>query len=259
MAYSYIAKNYVGKFRVKTVIDQRTNDFCRDENGNLENGIDVYIACANGIQVFHYGGKTLEVYIPSIGRGHNIIKKIYAKYINPKNVDISVIEINREDTLIKKENITIIDEDLFSKDLRNDSNIMFDIKEDDAEVWFKVKDKNFDKIVPYIEPLTLGASISPFSSRNLPKGKKYDYTKEQIQAYEKIIRVIPKEDKLRIGQINTRFLNELLTKRLGVDSTFIKADMKKEMMKLKDYIYFKGYEKDYLNFLQKEIEKIYGN
>ena len=71
---NYYLHKYVGKYRVKAAIDQSTNDFCRDEHGNLENNMDVWIKCANGIKIFHYGGSTLQVYIPSIGRGINIIK-----------------------------------------------------------------------------------------------------------------------------------------------------------------------------------------
>ena len=56
-------------------IDQRTNDFCRDKNGELNNPNDIYIKCADGIKIFHYGGDVLKVYIPSLQKGHNIVKK----------------------------------------------------------------------------------------------------------------------------------------------------------------------------------------
>lgn len=90
---NYYLHKYVGKYRVKAAIDQSTNDFCRDEHGNLENNMDVWIKCANGIKIFHYGGSTLQVYIPSIGRGRNIIKYIYRDHINPNNVNVSICTI----------------------------------------------------------------------------------------------------------------------------------------------------------------------
>ena len=65
---------YVGTYRVKSEIDQRTNDFCRNDKGELENNQDIYIKCAKGIRIYHYGGGILLVYIPSKGRGRNIIK-----------------------------------------------------------------------------------------------------------------------------------------------------------------------------------------
>lgn len=264
--YNYIAKNYVDKFRVKAVIDQRTNDFCRNAKGELDNNNDIYIVCENGIQVHHWGGNMLWVYIPSIMRGHNIVKKIYAEFINENNVDKSESIIERKpdnaenpSNTVKKETITILDKNIFKEDLKNKNNIIVDIQEDDSEVWFKVRDKDFDKIVPYIKPLTNGKSISPFSSRNLPKNKKYEYSLDQKEAYNKIISRIPSGDILQIGRMSTRFLTNILTKKLGMDAVSIKNDMKKEMMKTKDYIYFKGYEKDYLDFLDKEIRQIYGD
>ena len=68
---SYLMK-YKGKYRLKAHICQNTNDFPRDENGNLDTD-DVYIKCANNCQIYHYGKSTLVAYIPSLGRGHNIL------------------------------------------------------------------------------------------------------------------------------------------------------------------------------------------
>lgn len=79
--------------------------------------------------MFHYGRDILQAYIPSLGRGHNILKEIQ----------------------------------------RIDSSIIFDIEENDLEVLFKFKYVNSDKIIPLLKPKTSGAGISPFSSKNLPK------------------------------------------------------------------------------------------
>ena len=71
---------FKGKYRLKTAIDKITNDFPRDENGMLEQN-DIYIDCMGGSQITHYGRSTLMAYIPSLGRGHNILIAI-AKELN---------------------------------------------------------------------------------------------------------------------------------------------------------------------------------
>ena len=91
--------------------------------------IDVYIDCQFGNKVFHYGRDILQAYIPSLGRGHNILKAI--QQTNPS--------------------------------------IIFDIEETDSEVLFKFKYASSDRIIQLLKPKTSGAGISPFSSKNLPK------------------------------------------------------------------------------------------
>lgn len=66
---------YKGTYRLKAHIDQNTNDFPRDENGQLDTD-DIYIKCANGSQIYSYGHGILIAYIPSLGRGHNILRSI---------------------------------------------------------------------------------------------------------------------------------------------------------------------------------------
>lgn len=109
-------------------IDQRKQDFNRKLNGTFED-IDCFIDCQFGNKVFHYGRDILQAYIPSLQRGHNIIKAI----------------------------------------TEMDSSMIFDIEETDSEVLFKFKHVNSDKIIPLLKPKTSGAGISPFSSKNLPK------------------------------------------------------------------------------------------
>lgn len=54
-----------------------TNDFPRDSSGCIADGYnDLYISCQFGNKIYHYGHKVLVAYIPSIQRGHNIIKKM---------------------------------------------------------------------------------------------------------------------------------------------------------------------------------------
>lgn len=110
-------------------IDLSKNDFPRKLNGSYED-IDLYIACQNNIQIFYQGRNVLQAYIPSIGRGNNIIKAI-------NEIDPSMI---------------------------------FNIRKTDAEVTFEFKFVDSDKIIPLLKPRTNGACISPHSPRNLQKG-----------------------------------------------------------------------------------------
>lgn len=249
---NYYLSKYVGTYRIKAEINQSVNDFCRDKNGNLDNEQDIYIKCAKRVRVYYYGNSILEVYIPSIGTGRNIIKEIYARYINPNNTEVitnTIVKKNGES--VSKKKIIIIDKKLFAAEI-NESDLIFDIEETDEEILFKVKDKNFEKIAEIISPLLSGASISPFSPKNLPKVK-LNMTPTQIQKYKEIIDKIPKEDKLVIGKLNNQFLSTILCKKLRLKLDVLKQDMKKEQMKTKDYIYFKGYEDDYLKFLEINI------
>ena len=56
-------------------LDHDTNDFARDDKGNLDTD-DIYIKCQYGNQIYYYGRNDLVAYIPSLGRGHNILRSI---------------------------------------------------------------------------------------------------------------------------------------------------------------------------------------
>lgn len=113
---------------MRAPINPDTNDFNRKLNGIYED-IDVYIDCQHGNKVFYYGNSILEAYIPSLQRGHNIIKTL--QQIDPL--------------------------------------IITHLQEGDSEVIFRFKYSNSDKVIPLLKPRTSGANISPFSSKNLPK------------------------------------------------------------------------------------------
>ena len=123
--------------------NQWTKDFTRKLNGNLED-VDCYIDCQYGNKIFHYGRDVLQAYIPSLGRGHNILKTI-------NEIDQSII---------------------------------FDIEETDSEILFKFKYADSDKIIPLLKPKTSGANISPFSSKNLPLNKDFKIPDEELQSYK---------------------------------------------------------------------------
>lgn len=115
----------------------------------------------------------LQAYIPSLGRGHNIVK-----YINEN----------------------------FGED------IIFGIQETDLEILFKFKTKDADIIIPLLKPRINGAGISPFSSKNLPKSA-YNIPDEDLLIYKQIVAKIPPERILTITHTTNNFLKSLVTKK----------------------------------------------
>ena len=77
---SYLIDKFKGTYRIKVPYNQQTNDFSRKLNGTLED-IDCYIDCQYGNKIFHYGRDILQVYIPSLIRGHNIVKMLNSNII----------------------------------------------------------------------------------------------------------------------------------------------------------------------------------
>lgn len=73
----YLVNHYKSIYRILPVIDQSTNDFCRDYTGKIDEN-NVYITCYNDVKVWHYGGSKLLAYVPSLQRGHNLIKAVKA-------------------------------------------------------------------------------------------------------------------------------------------------------------------------------------
>lgn len=238
----YLTSKYKGKYRLRCELDKSTYDFPRTLKGSYEES-DIYIDCMSGIKVFYYGHSILECYIPTLQRGRNIVRKLYAENINPNNVSISEDE--------KRTSYKIIDQDMFDSDIKN-SKFIFDIIETDSEVTFRFYEKNSELILPVLKPKTSGASISPFSSKNLPKTK-YSISADQMREYESIIKPLKEDGKLLfLSQMTQKYINSLSKKKQyrGID---MKTYMRKKMLKGKDFIHSEGYWDDYLKYLRKEI------
>lgn len=163
---------YKGTYRLKAPYDFRNNQYGRKLNGTLED-IDVYIDCQHGNKVFHYGRSILQAYIPSLIRGHNVLKKLT---------------------------------ELYGQD------IVSDIEESDSEVLFRFNAKDIEKIIPLLKPRTNGSGISPFSSKNLPKTK-YIIPDEDFAMYKNIIKNIPQKEVLGISHMTNDFMRGISTKK----------------------------------------------
>ena len=155
------------------------------------------------------GKSILEAYIPSIGRGHNIIKAIQSEL---------------------------------------GSNIIISTQETDEEVIFQFHAKHMEQLEPYLKPKTSGASISPFSSKNLPRNKDYKIPEEDLVAYKSLIANLPQNQLIFVGKYTTSFLQSIATKKNTWD--MIKADMALKGLKGKEYIHSINKWNEYIAFLK---------
>jgi hypothetical protein len=205
---------YKGTYRIKAAIDLRTNDFPRDEKGNYADN-DIYIDCKHGNQIYHYGGKELVAYITSIGRGRNIIKKLK--------------EMGKEDTIIK-------------------------VIESDEEVLIHFNVKDIELFAELLGARTSGASISPFSVKNLPSDKpkynKYEVPTEHKEQYDKMISLLKEwvtKQGLGLGKAYDKFYKDF-GKSVKVD---LIAEANKTNYKVVHIICQKGLLNDAVNWLSK--------
>ena len=170
--------------------------------------------CHKNIRIHHYGKSILEAYIPSLGRGRNIVKAI-------------------------------------NQELGND--IIFHIEETDEEVLFRYHAKNMDKLEKYLKPKTSGASISPFSSKNLPRNKAYKIPDEDLSIYKDLTRNLAQNELILLGRYTTNFIKSLATKKNPLEN--IKSDMALKGLKGKEYIHSIGKWEEYIEHLRKELKK----
>ena len=140
---SYLITNYKGKYKLQAEIDRQTGDFCRDENGKLDNYNDIWIVCNGKGKVFHYGQSVLQYYIPSLGKGHNILKAICEDQIG--SIDKFITTSTCEDKNGNVKESKIFDYQLMYAKL-SDKGIIYNIEETDSEVLFKFKANNFNVI-----------------------------------------------------------------------------------------------------------------
>lgn len=236
---SYLISKYKGTYRLMTEFDKSTNDFPRDLNGTFGDN-DIYIKCSNKVKVFYVGKGIMECYIPSLGRGHNMLIKLSKELLN---IDSS--EFFKEET-------TSVDYDKLYQCLI-DNNIILNVIESDSEVTFQFDNKLMEVIMPILQPSTSGANISPFSSKNLPKCS-YIIPSEDLEAYKIISGKLDATDTLKLGHITNKFIKEMATRSKNYDK--IKVEMKKNCIKGKEYIHFSNKWKEYIKYLETEVNTI---
>lgn len=208
---NYLLTHYKGVYRIRCEYDKTKNQFPRKLDRTFED-IDCYIDCLNQVKVYYFGRSVLEAYIPSIGRGNNIIKAI---------------------------------KETFQGD------IIFNIQHTDSEVLFHFHAKDMDKLAQFLKPKTSGASISPFSPKNLPRNKKYVIPSDELKAYKEIVDKLGKENIIALTHKTNAFIKSLVTKRNTWEQ--IKADMALKGLSGKNYIHSIGKWSNYISYLKKEL------
>lgn len=242
---NYLFKKYKGVYRVKADIDQATNDFPRDEQGNIDSSFDdFYIPCASGSKIRHYGQKVLLYYCPSIGKFRNILKKIYEDKIG--SLDKHKI-IKKSESLDKE--IVSYNYDSMYKELL-DKQILTYIDELDFEGEFRFKTDMMEYIANLVGARTSGSNISPFSTKNLPSVK-YNIPTEELNKYKEIIKVLDKSEIILLTRWIKQFDDVIQTKK---GSTYdINSERKLSCLSGKEFIHSIGLFNDYLKYLQDKV------
>ncbi len=167
----YLQK-YVGTYRVKAEYDQSTNDFIRDEYGNIDQSFDdLYIPCKGNGRIVYLGKGMLQYYCTSKRKVKNIIKAIS----------------EFPDLYHQISGITYTDE----------------------EGVFVFNSQVLEDLALFISPKTSGAGISPFSSKNLPK-KSYRIPKNDSEKYKAIISSKYSETPLIVAQLTKKFVKNIM-------------------------------------------------
>ena len=223
MSNRYMMK-YKGKYRLLSPIDQETNDFPRTPNGDVEEDLEIYIACQHGSKIYAYGTDghkemQLAAYVPSLGRGRNVRKAM----------DKEKIEYYAYD-------------------------------ETDEEVRFFFSSNDIEKVAKLLKAKISGANISPMSKRNLPKDKSVQIPDEDMKRYKDITSSLGKDKMFSIKSVNKSFMDNVLAKRLKENPRArkpfdYKADMRKLMLagKTREYIWVKGLWKEYVDYLNDNL------
>ena len=222
-------RKYVSKFRVKADYDLLTNDFPRDEIGNIDSSFDdFYIPCANNGKIRHYE--------------QNILKQIYEDKIG--NLDKY-----KTTKLLKEKEITSYDYEEIYKKLLN-KQILVHIDELDFEGEFRFKTDMMNYIANLVGARTSGANISPFSTKNLPK-EKYNIPTRDLNKYKKIIKPI---DKIVLLAHWIKQFDDVIQAKKG-NTYDINAERKLSCLSGKEYIHSIGLFDDYLEFLQDKVSE----
>lgn len=233
-------------YRVRAEYDLDTKDYPRDHNGNINSSFDdLYIDCAGGSKITHYGKKILTAYIPSIGRGHNNVKQLYQEVVDEdlSKFETTIREIDVFDEKGNKIGTNVKENPLFNYELLystlKEKEIVYYINDTDSEVEFRFHDKNTHIVAKILKAKTSGSKISPFSTKNLPKAK-YTIPEEDNKAFKVLVEEIP------LSSINTMYSE--FAKKYKID---LNAARKKAMLDNKKYIHSLGKWNELLKFIDR--------
>lgn len=196
-------RKYVGTYRVMAEYDKSTNDWVRDADGNIDKTFDdFYIPLKRGFgKIMHYDKDILIIYINSITKGKSVIRQV-------------------------GEGKDLIKNGLAEK-----------IKETDSEILIYIKSSKLDNYIPYIDPVTSGKKIQPFSVKNLPKRKDYEIPKEDLVEYNKLLK---SKGFLVVAQCAKKFIGEQK----------LSGEFRKSGLKSSEFIHERKLWENYIKYLK---------
>ena len=210
----YLETHFKGQYRIFAELDQDTQDFVRNDKGEYEESFgDFYIKGSSKIKIKHGCGSELSCYIPSFGKGMNILRQIYTDKIEPFDKD--------------KHDNEHIAKQLVKKGILVDCDLL------DGEIYFIFKANMIDYIADLVGAKTSGAKISPFSVKNLPK-EVYIIPEQDENKYKKLIKDL---EMAQINQANRQFI-------------FDHKIEKNKKLKQKQQIHKAGLWNEYCEFLK---------
>ena len=222
---NYLYDHYKGKYRVLADYDLETNDFPRDEQGNIDSDFnDFYIPGKKGVQIRHAGRDKLGCYIFSMGIARNILSDIY-------EMETNKTPSKKIETLINA---------MIKENIIEDATIY------DGEILFIFRTAHIDDWAKIFKLKTNGAKISPLSVKNLPKSE-YAISEENQKAYSEILNTAPKDKRISIGRKAIKNITDSFSNKK-------KKEMKNLGMKPKQYISYIGEWDKLLKELKKEIK-----
>ena len=177
---NYLYQHYKGKYRVLAEYDSETNDFPRDEQGNIDSDFnDFYIPGRKNIKIVHAGGNILGCYIFSSTLGRNVLTNIYERELNKAipNKTETIATILAENNII--ENFTLYD----------------------GEILFTFKNKHLEDWADIFRLKKSGANISPLSPKNLPKSHYIIDNKDETE-YDKLFNGLEQTKKMQTERRN---------------------------------------------------------
>lgn len=233
----YLERKFKGEFRVIAEYDQSTNDFPKDEKGDIDRSFDdFYIPSRKKtITVRHAHAGILSCFIESITTGRNVLKKIYEQETGKELPKVSVQNKDKEFDPLVKDSVIINYEVL------------------DGEVYFTFKADKLRDFASILALSTTGKKLSPFSAKNLPKSE-YIIPEQDETQYKEALSTISSTPIMQantIKKINKLFKEKVLKKK-NKEWT---PESRKLKMNLKQYIHYKGLWDKYIEFIREYKEE----
>ena len=217
--HQYLLK-YVGKYRV--LCDYNLdNPTCINSKEFKEQCNDLYIPCSKGVIKHTFIGDDILAccFYGSIGKFRNVVKEFKQNNIECESEEVGI----------------------------------------DGLIYFNAKDIN--RIAKIVKPRTSGKGISPFSLKNVPKEyrkakkKEFEVPDAELEKLKELTKNLTHVEKMQFSRrCGNEFLKILANKH---DKCKDYKEFKKiNCLNNNQYIYHAGYWKDYIDYIEKEVNKL---